>query len=179
MRDLEEHARAAIGRQLVEGGADRGCELAVVDERDGIRVVEEERELGSDVAIVDVDRNTAELLGAEEHLHVLGGVHAHDRDLVVGFETRGAQHVGKALGPVVELRERQTPVATDEGNAVGRERGDGLPGARERVVGHVPQARSRAGNPSCPARRSDSAHYRSRHRPPGTSRQPVRDAIQR
>ena len=95
------------GRRSAGSGGERvgdgRREVVVVHERDRVGVVEQERELGADVAVVDVDRHAAELLRAEERLHVLGRVHAHDRDLVVGPEARGAQDVREPFGPVVEL----------------------------------------------------------------------------
>ena len=105
VRDLEQHARPAFGGQRGERVGDGRGEVVVEHERDRVGVVEQERELGADVAVVDVDRNAPELLRAEEGLQVLGRVDAHDRDLVVGLDARVAQHVGEPLGPVVELAE--------------------------------------------------------------------------
>ena len=61
-------------RQRVAHGGDARRELRVVHERDEVGVVEEVAQLGFDVAVVDVDRNRAQLVGGEDRLDELVAV---------------------------------------------------------------------------------------------------------
>ena len=108
-------------------------------ERDRVGVVEQVRELGADVPVVHVHRHRAELLRREERLEVLGRVHAHDRDLVVGPDAGVAQHAREPRRPIVELGERQPALAADDRDPIGPELGDGAPRARKGTVGHAEQ----------------------------------------
>ena len=139
VRDLEEQARPAVVRERRERVGDCRCEVVVEHERDGVGVVEQVCELGADVAVVHVHRDRAELLRRVERLEVLGRVHAHDRDLVVGRHARVAKHARQLRGAGVELAERQPAFAAHHGRAIGPELGDGAPRAREGVVGHAGQ----------------------------------------
>ena len=80
-------------RERIADRGDAGCELRIVDERDEVRVVEQVAQLGLDVAVVDVDRNRAQLVGGEDRLDELHAVEAVDADVVARADTLGVQVV--------------------------------------------------------------------------------------
>ena len=82
---------------LWRDGGDAGCELAVVDKRHQVRVVEEVGELGLDVAVVDVDWDGANLVRREPGLDVLGAVVEIEADVIASGRfpgTGGSERVG-------------------------------------------------------------------------------------
>ncbi len=72
-------------------------------ERDEIRVVEEIAQLGFDVAVVDVDRDGAQLVRGEDGLHESVAIEAVDPDVVAGLDTLGLEMVGETVCPFLEL----------------------------------------------------------------------------
>ena len=100
------------------------AERAVEEERFGVGVVEQVDELFLEVAVVDVDRDGAQLEGPVQRLEVLVRVVEVRRDLGVGTEPGGAQRAGDAGGAVVELAPRPGPLALDQRGAVGQRVGD-------------------------------------------------------
>ena len=114
---LDHHAvRDARG-----GGEGLGEDVGVaplVDDDDGVRVVEEVLQLGGDVPVVDVDHHGADLEDRDHGLDGLDGVAAVDRHLVVGPHAHGLQVVGEPVGPVLEFLEGEGAVPLDQDDPV-------------------------------------------------------------
>ena len=102
-------------------GLDAGPELAVVDERLQVGVVEQVAELLLDVPVVHVHRHGADLVGGQRRLDPLDAVGAVDADVVAGLDALGDQVVGEPVGPLLELPVGAPLVADDQHLAVGHE----------------------------------------------------------
>jgi hypothetical protein len=113
-------------RHLVFYRLDPGGEAAVVDQRLEIRVVEQVAELVLDVAIVHVDRDGAQLVGAEHALDELDAVEGVDPDVIAGADPDRGQVVGEPVRALLELGVGPPLVAADQRLPVGREVDDAL-----------------------------------------------------
>ena len=81
----------------------RGPELLVVHERDEIGVVEQVPQLGFDVAVVDVDRDRAQLVRGEDRLDELVAVERVDADVVAGPDALRGEMVREPVRVRFEL----------------------------------------------------------------------------
>jgi hypothetical protein len=105
--------------QPVPDGGDLGSELGLVDEHDGVAVVEQVHELVGHVPVVHVDGHRPQLVGGEHHFDVLEAVVRVDGDVVVPPHALGREVVGQAVGPCLELGEGHPAIAEDERGPVG------------------------------------------------------------
>ena len=113
--------------QAVDDVGDTVAERGVEHERLGVGVVEQVPELLVEVAVVDVDRDAAQLERGVLGLDVLVAVVQVEPDLRVRAEPGGRQRAGDACGPIVELRPGPGGVAVGDGGRVGDLVGDRFP----------------------------------------------------
>ncbi len=98
--------RVAEHREPVEHAAHPGCELALVDERLEVGVVEEVRELLLDVPEVDVHPDRTDLEDRPGRLDPLDRVEGVDADVVARPDPVRRQVVGEPVRPLLHLGER-------------------------------------------------------------------------
>ncbi len=121
---LDEQAKL---RQPVTHSPDAVCERAVEHEHLGVAVLEQVRELVIEVAVVDVHRNRAMLVGAVLRDEVLGAVVQVDGDLAIGTDACVADRGCESRSLVVPLPEGQPTIPLDERVDVWQLVGDDLP----------------------------------------------------
>ena len=118
-------------------------------ERDEIGVVEQVPQLGFDVAVVDVDRDRAQLVRGEDRLDELVAVERVDADVVAGPDALRGEVVREAVRVLLELARTSAPVADDDRDPVGDRVGDVFDEICD-VPGHIGRSstlgRVRAGN---------------------------------
>jgi hypothetical protein len=150
--------RHAVGRRRRECGVvvvaenesepqrgDGVNELGRDDRRDGVGVVVEVRELALHVAVVDVDRDGAQLEARVERFDPLGAVHGVDRHVVTCDDAVLGEVIGQPAGPLVELPVRQLSVGRDQCRLVGNGVGEHLDDVAEvdAAIGHGSSVRRR------------------------------------
>jgi hypothetical protein len=115
--DHEDQLRAGeVGLEPVE----QADELLPHHEHLGRRVVDDERGLRRCEPPVHGDQHRVELRRAEQHLEVLEAVLVEDRDAVARADAHGAQLLGDAVRPLVQLCVRDGAVAEQVGRRVRR-----------------------------------------------------------
>ncbi len=115
--------------------------LALVDQRDHVRVLEQVAQLALDVAEVHVHQDGARLHDAQHRDHDLDAVAAVQADLVVLLDALIDQVVRKAVGLLLQLCVCQLVVTADQGDTV-RHSVDGVLGEVGDIQGHGPQIRT-------------------------------------
>ena len=138
-KTLRFSARGAAGRGAVfdhderlqhgdrrRDGGDARRKLAMVDQRDAVRVFEQVAQLVFDVAEVDVHGDGADLERAERSLDPLVAVVRVDADVVARADAARLQEVREAVRTLVELREREAAIAVHERLALRHVVGDAL-----------------------------------------------------
>ena len=105
-------------RQRVAHGEDPGRELAVVDDRLEVGVVEEVLQLLLHVPVVHVHRHGPGLVGRQRRLDPLDAVGAVDADVVAGGDALRLEVVGELVGPGLQLRVGAALVADHEDLAI-------------------------------------------------------------
>ena len=94
-----------------------GVRSGEVDHADRLRVVEHVRQLRLDVAVVDVDRNGAELVARQQRLDMLGAVVEIDGDVIAGPHAEPGQTMGQPGRPLLQARVGEPGLAGDERQA--------------------------------------------------------------
>ena len=125
--DVDE--QAAVRRTSLR---EQGCEPPVVHDRLGTDLVEELRNLGRVVVVVDVERHRTGSVRADHRLDVLGAVRTQDGDralpalpplqvgtLAAHAETVRSEERGEPLRPLLDLRVRAPHRRPDEHLSVG------------------------------------------------------------
>ena len=115
--------------------------LALVHQRDHVRVLEQVAQLAFDVAEVDVHQDGARFHDGQHRDHDLDAVAAVQADLVVLLDALIDQVVREAVGPLLQLCVRQLVVIADQGDTV-RHSVDGVLGEVGDIQGHGPQIRT-------------------------------------
>ncbi len=148
-------------------------ELDVEDHRVGVRVLQQVRQLGTQVPVVDVDRRGPHLERCEGRDEVLGPVVHVQGDLAVRAHTGPVQVRCESSGLLFELAPGGDHAAVDERRGVGNRRRDRLPHRRQV---HPVRIRHRAH--SRPAPTSVGARTRPGKEVPNLSRRAERSDSQ-
>ncbi len=106
-------------RERLPHRRDTGRELRIVHEHHQIGILEQIAELGLDVAIVDVDRDRAQLVRREDRLDELVTVEAVDADVIPGSHALGREVMRQPVRALLQLRVRARLVGDDEGDPIG------------------------------------------------------------
>ena len=126
----------SIGNDVAHRGDPRR-ELRVVHEHDEIGVVEQVAQLGFDVAVVDVHRDRAQLVGREDRLDERVAVEPVDADVVARADALRRKVMREPVRPLLELRVRPRLVGDDQRDPIGDGVDDVL-GEISDVPGHRP-----------------------------------------
>ena len=125
--DVTDHEHRPNGRDLDEQFGDAALMFGQLDDdRTGIGVVEDVLQLGSGVAVVDVDRNRTHLEQTEQARDVLDAVLQEQRHIVEGTDSVAGEQVRDLVGEAVEFGVADLPTLVAQCDPLGHRVGDRL-----------------------------------------------------